>query len=86
MPNARVSARCSCCWKPWWEQPVSVADDDWMDVEPVFVDQVQPHEGHGEVCATERQVAPGFGLQSPDLAGVDVVDDRRVPIGMFERA
>ena len=65
---------------------MSVADDERVDVQPVLVDQVEAHEGVGEVGAAERQVTAGLGLQRPDLVDVDIVDDHCVPIGVLERA
>lgn len=36
-----------------------------MDVDAVLVDQVEPHEGRGEIGAPETQVPAGLRLQRP---------------------
>ena len=66
------------------EEALAPSDDDRVDIEPVLVDQVVPHEGCGEVGPAEHQVSTGLRLELHDLLGDDVSDHRGVPVGPLQ--
>ena len=68
----------------WREHRPAASDDDRMDVEPVLVDQVVPHERRGQVGAAEHEVSARLGLEPLDLLGDDLPHDRGVPARSLE--
>ena len=56
-------------WPRWREQRPAAPDHDRMDVEPVLVDQVVPHERRGQVGAAEHEVAAGLRLERSTSSG-----------------
>ena len=85
MPKLRASAsrRTSFSCRGREHRPAA-SDHDRMDVEPVLVDQIVPHERRGQVGAAEHEVAARLGLESLDLVRDDLPHDRGVPARALE--
>ena len=68
------------------EGPVTVAEQDGVDVEPVLVDEVQCREGGCEGGTAHDQRSTVSLRERADLRSVDLAQDGRVPAGLLQRS